>query len=61
MYEAVDAADEQETSKAATKTDEEEVDEETAKKNERKAKDLAKSEYGLFAIGSVGACLFGIQ
>jgi len=61
MHEAADASDEQETSKTETKTDGEEVDEETAKKNKRKAWDLAKSEYGLFAIGSVGACIFGLQ
>jgi len=62
MYEAVDAADEQETSqRTETWTDEKEVDKEAARKNNRKAKDLAKSEYGIFAIGSLGACLFGTQ
>ena len=39
----------------------EEVDDKTAKKNQRKAKELARSEYMLYLIGAFGAVLFGIQ
>jgi len=39
---------------------EEEIDEAAAKANEKKAKDLAKEEYSLFVLGSIGALLQGI-
>lgn len=38
----------------------EEVDKEKAKVNEKKAKDLAKSEMNLFIYGSIGALLNGL-
>ena len=60
MYEAADATDgDKETEEKQEK--EEEVDDETAKKNQQKAKELARSEYHLYFIGVMGAVLFGIQ
>ena len=42
------------------KGEEVEIDPETAKINEKKARDLAKSELPLFIFGSVGAVLAGL-
>jgi ABC-type multidrug transport system ATPase subunit len=62
MYEAADAADEEKTNKNAEEiTEQEEIDQETAKKNQNKAKNLARSEYPLYFIGSIGAFMQGIM
>ena len=63
MYEAADEIEDQKKNTTGEKDEEdaEEVDEETAKKNQKKAKDLARSEMPLFLIGSVGAFMQGIM
>jgi ATP-binding cassette subfamily B (MDR/TAP) protein 1 len=61
MYEVADATEDEKHVKENEKSDKEEVDEETAKMNQKKAKELARGEYKLYAIGSVGAFLQGIM
>jgi ATP-binding cassette subfamily B (MDR/TAP) protein 1 len=61
MYEVADATEDEKHVKENEKSDKEEVDEETAKMNQKKAKELARGEYKLYAIGSIGAFLQGIM
>ena len=60
MYEAADATDGDKATEEKQEK-EEEVDDETAKTNQQKAKELARSEYKLYLVGIIGAVLFGIQ
>ena len=60
MYEAADATDGDKATEEKQEK-EEEVDDETAKKNQQKAKELARSEYKLYFIGIIGAAMFGVQ
>lgn len=60
MYEIADAAEE-EKKKDEDVIDKEVVDDETAKKNQTKAKQLARDQYTLYFIGSIGAFLQGIM